>query len=479
MFESKIESFFSADLTMGKLTFYGATGTTTGSRYLLELHGKKILVDCGMFQGPKANRLKNWDEFPVPPSEIDRILLTHAHIDHSGYLPRLCREGFSGSIHCTDATHDLCEILLKDSAHIQEEDAYWANKKGYSKHKRAQPLYTIKDAEKTLSLFSPLHYGEDFHDDDVVRFKFKDAGHILGSALIDIKTGDSKRGKKILFSGDIGRPDKQLLRDPIQVFNVDYLILESTYGDRLHAEDSPVDELARVIRESVERAGVLVIPSFAVGRTQTLLYLIRELEEQGKIPSLPVYVDSPMAIDVTDIFSKRISDFDITSRVLTLKGVKIFHPEQLRLCKTREQSKNINQRESQAIIISSSGMVTGGRILHHMIQRLPQPENTILFIGYQASGTRGRTILEGQPSVKIHGRQIPIKASVEKISGFSGHADYNEILAWLIGFDRPPEKTFIVHGEPEASASLAEKIRDKLGWEVAIPEFGESFDLEI
>lgn len=464
---------------MGKLTFYGAIGTTTGSRFLLKLRGRNILIDCGMFQGPKANRLKNWDEFPEQPSEIDRILLSHAHIDHTGYLPRLCKEGFSGPIHCTDATHDLCEILLKDSAQIQEEDAYWANKKGYSRHKPAQPLYTVKDAEKSLSFFKPLHYGEGFFTEDSVRFKFKDAGHILGSALIDIKTGDNKPSRKILFSGDIGRPDKQLLRDPVQVFDVDYLILESTYGDRLHDEVSAVDELARVINESAERGGVLVIPSFAVGRTQALLYLIRGLEEQGRIPSLPVFVDSPMAIDATDIFRKRISDFDITSRVLTLKGVEIFRPRQLRLCETREQSKAINDRRNHAIIISSSGMVTGGRILHHMVQRLPQPENTILFIGYQASGTRGRTILEGQPSVKIHGRQIPVNARVEKISGFSGHADYNEILAWLMGFNRPPEKIFIVHGEPEASTSLAEKIRDTLGWEVVVPEFGQSFEIEI
>jgi metallo-beta-lactamase family protein len=464
---------------MAKLTFYGATGTTTGSRFLLELGERKILIDCGMFQGPKANRLKNWDKFPVPPAEIDRILLTHAHIDHTGYLPRLCRQGFSGPVHCTDATHDLCEILLKDSAHLHEEDAYWANKKGYSRHKPAQPLYTVKDAEKSLSLFAPLHYGEGLYIDDTARVKFKDAGHILGSALIDIKTGDNRRGRKILFSGDIGRPDKQLLKDPVQVFSVDYLILESTYGDRLHDEASPVDELARVINESVERGGVLVIPSFAVGRTQTLLYLIRELEEQDKIPSLPVYVDSPMAIDTTDIFRKRISDFDIASRVLTLKGVEIFRPRQLHLCETREQSKAINERQSQAIIISSSGMVTGGRVLHHMVQRLPHPENTILFIGYQASGTRGRSILERQPSVKIHGRQIPIKAGVEKISGFSGHADYNEILAWLLGFDRPPEKTFIVHGEPESSTALAEKIREKLGWEVVIPDFGQTFEIEL
>jgi len=464
---------------MEKLTFFGATGNVTGSRFLLELRGKKLLIDCGLFQGPKQHRLKNWDTFPVPPAEIDKVLLTHAHIDHTGYLPRFCKAGFSGLVHCTHATHDLCHILLKDSAHLQEEDAYWANKKGFSKHKPALPLYTVKDAENALTFFSPLHYDEDSYVGNDFRVKFKDAGHILGSSFIDIKSTNGKKSRKVLFSGDIGRPKRQILKEPVQVFNVDYLILESTYGNRLHDDISPEEELARVIQESLKRGGVLLIPSFAVGRTQTLLYMIRELEEQGKIPSLPVYVDSPMAIDATAIFKKRISDMNLTSRILTLKGEQIFHPKQLHLCKSKEQSVAINQHKSRAIIISASGMATGGRILHHLRHRLPYPQNTMLFIGYQAEGTRGRTILDGNSYVKLHGKHIPIKAKVENISGFSGHADYNEILAWLMGFNKPPEKTFIVHGETNASASLAEKIRKQFGWDVVIPGFAESFELII
>ena len=463
---------------MTAITFYGATGTVTGSRYLLELRGKKLLIDCGLFQGRKQNRLKNWERFPVPPKSIDKVLLTHAHIDHTGYLPRFCREGFSGDIHCTNETAELCEIMLKDSAHIQEEDARWANKKGYSRHKPAKPLYRVKDAEKALSYFSPLYYGEDLYVDGF-RLKFKDAGHILGSAFIDIKTDEDNQSKKIVFSGDIGRPGRRVLRDPVQVFNVDYLILGSTYGDRLHGDYHPAEKLATVINESVNRGGVLIIPSFAVGRTQMLLFIIRELEEQGKIPSLPVFMDSPMAIGTTDVFNRWISDMSLASRILTLEGKNIFHPKQLHFCESRQQSKAINQHKEKAIIISASGMVTGGRILHHLIQRLPNPENTLLFIGYQAVGTRGRTIVNGEESVKIHGRHVPIKAKVETISGFSGHADYNEILAWLMGFNKPPLKTFIVHGELDASKSLADKIRNKFGWDVEIPDFGDSFELEI
>ncbi|MCD6162249.1 MAG: MBL fold metallo-hydrolase [candidate division Zixibacteria bacterium] len=464
---------------MGRLTFYGATETVTGSRYILELQGMKLLIDCGLFQGSKKNRLKNWEPFPVPPKEIDRVLLTHAHIDHTGFLPRFCKHGFKGQVHCTHATADLCEILLKDSAHIQQEDARWANKKGFSKHKPALPLYTVKDAENALTHFSPLYYGEDLYLGDNYRLKFKDAGHILGSSFIDIKTTEGKDAKKIFFSGDIGRPAKRILRDPIQAFNVDYLILESTYGNRLHGDSYPIDELARVINESVERGGTLVIPSFAIGRTQSLLYIIRELEEQNKIPDLPIFIDSPMAIDATEIFRKRISDQHLTSRILTLEGKRIFHPKQLHICETRQQSKAINQQKTPAIIISASGMVTGGRILHHLLQRLPDSKNTILFIGFQAYGTRGRTIVEGSQEVKIHGRHIPINAKVESISGFSGHADYNEILAWLMGFNKPPEKTFIVHGEPEAAASMAEKIHTHFGWDVVVPKFGDSFEINL
>jgi len=464
---------------MARLTFYGATGTVTGSRYLLELKNKKYLIDCGLFQGKKANRLKNWEPFPVSPNEIDRVFLTHAHIDHTGFFPRLVKDGFKGPVHCTRATRDLNNIMLLDSAHLQEEDAKWANKKGFSKHKPALPLYTTKDAENALKLFEPKYYGEEFFMDDNIRIKFKDAGHILGSAFVEFRTRNNDKIRKILFSGDMGRPDRPVLRDPTQVFNVDYLILESTYGDRLHDNGDPTADLARIINESVERGGVLVIPSFAVGRTQTLLFVLRELEEQGKIPSLPVYIDSPMAIKTTDVFENHLANFNITTRMLTLAGKDVFHPKQLHISKTREQSIEINSIEKNAIIISASGMITGGRILHHMFERLPNPKNTVLLIGYQAEGTRGRTILDGDEYVKIHGQQIPVKAKIESITSYSGHADYNEILAWLMGFNKPPEKTFIVHGEPEASQAMTEKIRNLFGWDVVIPQFGENFEIDM
>ena len=464
---------------MAKITFWGATGTVTGSRFYLKVDDQRLLIDCGSFQGTKENRLRNWDPFPVPPNEIDRVLVTHAHIDHTGHLPRLCKDGFTGLVHCTHTTHQLCEILLRDSAHIHEEDASLANEKGFTKHKPALPLYTVEDAEQVLRLFSPLHYGEDFYLNDAVRVKLKNAGHILGSSFIDIRSRRGAKARKILFSGDFGRPAQPVLSDPVQVYDVDYLVLESTYGDRLHEEIPPSERLAAIVNESIERGGVLLIPSFAVGRTQTLLYILRELEKKGQIPVLPVYVDSPMSIEATSIFEKRILDMDITSRVLTLKGEDIFRTGRLILCKSKKESMAINEVRDHAIIISSSGMLTGGRILHHMRHRLPHTENTVLFIGYQAEGTRGRSILEGEHTVKIHGEQVPVHTKVESISGFSGHGDYDEILAWLMGFNRPPEKTFIVHGEPAASAALAEKIRAQFTWDVVIPVFGESHDLDL
>ena len=463
---------------MTKLTFLGATGTVTGSRYLLEIEGKNLLIDCGLFQGLKKNRLKNWEPFPFPPEKLDRVLLTHAHIDHSGYIPRLCKSGFSGKVHCTLATYDLCEILLRDSGHLQEEDAYWANKKGFSKHQPALPLYTAEDAEEALSLFEPYHYGEDIFITDTLRVKFKDAGHILGSSFVDVKTTHDEPVKRIVFSGDLGRPSRPILRDPVQAFEVDYLILESTYGNRLHGNKAPEKDMAKVINASVERGGVLIIPAFAVGRTQELLYTLRELEEQKEIPSLAVYVDSPMAINATKVFENRKGYYDLAAKVLELGGTRILQPERITFSKHRDDSKALNKIDEKAIIISASGMVTGGRILHHLRYRLPRAQDTLLFIGYQAEGTRGKTILNGDHTVKIHGQHVPIRAHVEKISGFSAHADYNEILAWLIGFNRPPKRTFIVHGEPDASASLAKKIRDKLGWDVVIPKLEESFALE-
>jgi len=462
-----------------RLTFYGAVGTTTGSRFLLETSGKKLLIDCGMFQGAKENRLQNWKRFPIPPSDIDAILLTHAHNDHSGYIPKMFRDGFSKNVHCTHATEDICKILLKDSAKLQKEDAAWANKKGFSKHKPARPLYTTDDAAGAIELFAPVNYGQELLIQENIRVKFKDAGHILGSAMIDIKTTNGRNGRKVLFSGDLGRPDRAVLRDPVQVYDVDYLVLESTYGDRLHDHGSYADELVRVINESLNRGGILVIPAFSIGRTQTLLYNIRELEEQGRIPVMPIFVDSPMAIDATRVFQKRTSDLDLSSRLSAVEGKKIFQPEKVRFCRTRAQSQEINAINSEAIVISASGMATGGRVLHHLAQRLPHPSNTVLFVGYQARGTRGRAILEGREHVKVHGRYIPIKAHVETVSGFSAHADYNEILAWLMGFNKPPEKTFIVHGEPEASTAMAERIREHFGWDVIVPKLSEGYDLEL
>jgi len=463
---------------MAQLTFLGANGTVTGSRFLLDAEKIKLLIDCGLFQGLKQDRLKNWEPFPIPPAEIDRVLLTHAHLDHSGYLPRFTKQGFTGKVHCTWSTFDLCRIMLRDSGHLQEEDAYWANKKKFSKHEPALPLYTVKDAENSLKSFDPVFYGQDLFVTDSLRVEFRDAGHILGSAFVDIKNTSNQRVRKILFSGDLGRPSRPILRDPVQVFEVDYLVLESTYGDRLHDPKLPEEELARVINESVKRGGSLVIPSFAVGRTQELLFCIRELEEQGKIPSLPVFVDSPMAIDTTMIFEKRKGDYNLEAKILELEGKNILKTRQIKFCRSTEESKQLDEQKIPGIIISASGMVEGGRILHHLAHRLPHPQNTVLFIGFQAAGTRGRTIVEGKPTVKIHGQQIPIRAKIENISGFSAHADYNEILAWLMGFNRPPLKTFIVHGEPEAAEALAEKIKNRFGWDVIIPKFKESFEID-
>lgn len=462
---------------MAKLTFLGATQTVTGSKFLLEADGKKLLIDCGLFQGLKELRLRNWEDFPMAPASIDMVILTHAHIDHTGYLPKLVQLGFKGKVYATPATADLCGIMLPDSAHLQEEDAKYANKKQFSKHQPALPLYTVTDAERALELFEPLPYGKKINLSPNVTLCYRDAGHILGSAFVDLRIQQEKGERRILFSGDLGRPAQPILRDPHTVYGTDYLVIESTYGDRLHGETDRKEDLARVINESYERGGVLIVPSFAVGRTQELLFTIRELEEEKRIPVMPIFVDSPMAIHATRVFEKNAQDHDLESKVAALKGVEILKTNDLRIAQTAEQSKAINNISGKAIIISASGMVTGGRILHHLVNRLGNPQNTVLFIGYQAEGTRGRTILEGAETVKIHGQQVPINARIEQISGFSAHADYNEILAWLSNFNEAPRKIFIVHGEVSQSAALGQRIGKKYNWETLIPQYLQSFEL--
>ena len=448
-----------------KLTFLGATGTVTGSKYLLTSGSKHILVDCGLFQGLKQLRLKNWAKLPIDPKSLDAVVLTHAHIDHTGYLPLLVKNGFSGKVYCSMATRDLCEILLLDSAHLQEEEAMYANKRGFSKHKPALPLYTKEDALNALKLLTAVDYEQDVDLGDGLTLKMSPNGHILGSAFVRIHNADTS----ILFSGDSGRPNDILMKAPVRIKQADYLVLESTYGNRLHEIDDPKIKLAAVINKTVKRRGVVVIPVFAVGRAQELLYYIHLLKSSGAIANdIPVYLNSPMAVDATEIFSHHRGEHRLT-------------PEQCSaLCHTAhmvnsiEESKRLNEMQGPMIILSASGMASGGRVVHHIKAFAPHSQNTILFAGFQAAGTRGAAMLAGVQSIKIHGEYVPVLADVELISNLSAHADYSEILAWLGGFEKPPKKTFIVHGEPVAADAMRLHIEEQLHWNVAVPDYLET-----
>jgi metallo-beta-lactamase family protein len=460
------------------IKFLGAAGTVSGSKYLIDTGETRFLVDYGMFQGAKNLRLLNWDPPQVPPSTVDHVLLTHAHIDHSGMLPVLVREGFRGKIWTTPVTAELCEISLLDSAHLQEEDARFANKMKFSKHKPALPLYTMEDAERVTPHLRPLDYDKEVDLSDGMRIKFRDAGHILGSATVEVNTTNSGKPVRLVFSGDLGRYDALILRDPAPVSQADYLLLESTYGDRIHPVEEPVKELAAVINETAARGGMLIIPSFAVGRTQTLLYLMRDLKVRRIIPDLPVFVDSPMARHVTEVFCRHIDEFDQEAKSVFQKTGKcpVLCPN-LEFVHTPEESQKINSMRFPAIIISASGMATGGRILHHLKYRLPDPRNTILFVGYQSVGTRGQILKDGAKGIKIHGEIVPVRAQIKSMEAFSGHADSVEIMRWLKSFKEAPKLTFVVHGEPESSKALAEEIHRSLGWKTHIPEHLETYKL--
>ncbi len=456
---------------MATLQFLGAAGTVTGSKYLLEAGGERLMVDCGLFQGEKELRLRNWSPLPVQASSINWVVLTHAHLDHSGYLPRLIKDGFRGEIHATPATVDLARLVLPDSGHLQEEDAEYANFKGYSKHKPALPLYTYEEAVKSLEALRPIDESKPLELSRHFSLKFYRAGHILGARSIEVTVRENSSARKVLFSGDLGRYEQLIIREPAVPDGADYLLVESTYGDRLHAIDDYRARLAQIIESTAARGGTVLIPSFAIGRTQELLYVLRGMMEQGTLHTVPVHVDSPMAIDVTEIYRKHHEDDNLETAALERQGVRPFSPPDVHFDRTREESVALNNIRFPVIIISASGMATGGRVVHHLERCLPDHRNTILFVGFQGAGTRGRIIQSGAESVKMHGHQVSVRARIETIENLSAHADYGEVLRWLGRFFRPPRKTFLVHGEPHAAESLKGKIAGQLRWDATVAAY--------
>lgn len=457
-----------------KIKFLGAAQTVTGSRHLLDINGFQILIDCGLFQGLKELRLKNWESFPVDVQKIDALMLTHAHIDHTGYLPKLVQEGFQGPVYCTSATADLAKIMLLDAAKLQEEEAEWAKKQGYSKHNPPKPLYTVKDAEATFDLFQPYEFDEDIFINDHISIKFHNAGHILGAAWIEMHLQGKYQRKTITFSGDVGRYQQPILRDPVSMNHTDILLVESTYGDRENVSSDTLNQLADIVNEAMAQGGCLLIPAFAVGRTQSIMYYLKTLMEQGKIPKIPVYLDSPMAINVTRLYKKHFTYHKLREQELEQS---VFDYELFNYYRSVPASQAINDIRRNAIIISSSGMCTGGRILHHLYHRLPRTEDTLLFVGYQPKGTRGRRILEGEENIRIFGQDVPRKCHVRQIEGLSAHADKHELLRWVNSLKEPPKKTFVVHGEPESAEAFRETL-EAAGWSnVYVPEYLASFTL--
>ena len=458
---------------MAKLTFLGAARTVTGSKYLLEHNGQKVLFDCGLFQGLKDLRLRNWDEFPVPPESLNAVVLTHAHLDHVGYLPRLVAQGYRGRVFCTPGTKDLSQVVLPDAGRIQEEDARQANKHGYSKHDPALPLFTESDALRALTQLQPLGYERPIEVVPGVSIEFHPAGHLLGSAFIIVRlTG----GPSILFGGDLGRYSRPILPDPSGAIAADVVLVESTYGDRDHQPDDSGAQLAEVIKKTAGQHGKLVIPAFAIGRVEELLYWVRRLEAEHRIPVLPVYVDSPMATEALKYYSARVAELDPELRP-TSGQVYAFATTRFQTVSSPQQSKELTASRRPAIVISSSGMATGGRVLHHLAAALPDQRNTVLFVGYQAEGTRGRQLVDGAKDVRIHGHSIAVNATVAKIDSMSAHADRNEILRWLGTLGSAPRRLCLVHGEPAPMDALKGLVQERLSWSPYTPAHGETIEL--
>jgi len=464
-----------------KISFFGANRQVTGSRHYLQLDGCSLLIDCGMFQErPLLDR--NWERFPIPPERIDAVLLTHAHLDHCGLLPRLAAEGFSGRILATPATVELTEIILRDSAHTQVEDAAFKRKRHRREGRRGKhpeiPLYTEKEVEKVLPLMEKVPYHQQVNLGDNVSVRFFDAGHILGSAIVEVRTTGTQQ-RRFLFSGDLGREDAPIVRDPTLFAEADYVIMESTYGNRDHAPAGEIPEqLAQIITDTASRGGNVVIPVFALERSQEVLYHLAELIRTKQIPPLPVFLDSPMAIAITQVFRRHPECYDEDAWTLLQSGESVLGFSGLQFTRTVEQSKAINQLKQPAVILASSGMCTAGRIKHHLKHNITRSESTILFVGYQAPGTLGRQIADRRPQVRIHGRIWPVRARVEQIHGYSGHADRTALLEWLAALDSPPRRLFLVHGEESSSMELAQQIRRLFGWQPFVPEYGQQFSLD-
>ena len=477
---------------MPYIQFLGAAGTVTGSKHLINTtydssgkQGFQALIDCGLFQGQKEWRERNWQDTPVPAREIDAVVLTHAHLDHCGWIPRLVKEGFQGRIYATQATIDLCSVVLPDSGHLQEEDAAYYNKRKVSKHDPALPLYTLEEAQDCLKYFKPVAVGQATQLSPELAFRFVRAAHILGSCMAEVTLQTSGRSRRLLFTGDIGRmrdsqiaPGKVVHSGPQENETADVLVMESTYGNRQHPDTDPRPQLASLIRETAERGGSVIVPAFAVERTQKFLFILKELMETGQIPRVPVYCDSPMAIRAVDIFMKHSEEYTPQAADLIRKyGSPVEWPG-FTFALTAEQSKKINESHYPSIIVSSSGMVTGGRILHHLAQRLPDPKNLVIFIGFQAPGTRGAIIKGGAPEVKIFGDFVPIRAQVAALEQFSDHADPPEMLEWLRTFANKPAVTYLVHGEPSASSQLRDRLKKELGWNVQVAEYMERVEVK-
>jgi metallo-beta-lactamase family protein len=450
------------------IQFLGATGTVTGSKYLLTTASAAIFVDCGLFQGYKQLRLRNWAALPVRPADIDAVVLTHAHLDHSGYLPLLVKNGFRGRIYCSEATFDLCKIILPDSGHLQEEEANYANRHAFSKHEHAEPLYDEADALRALDHFTPVPFDTLFSPASGMTVQLHRAGHILGAAIVAVQAD----GTTITFSGDLGRPHDPLMVAPAWVERTDYLVVESTYGNRHHDPADPSVLLGQTIRDTAARGGVTIIPSFAIGRAQTLLYYIDQLKQSGQIPAvLPVYLNSPMAVNATAIYHKHRHEHRLDVR----QCEAMCHAA--KLVNSVEESIALNQRQMPMVIVAASGMATGGRVLHHLKAFAPDPRNTILFSGYQAGGTRGAAMVAGAESIKIHGEYVPLRAQVAQMDSLSAHADRPEILAWLAHLKAPPKMTFITHGEPDAADALRKGIEETLHWPCSVPDYLASVEL--